>query len=100
LNHSLFFDSAHLSLQAARSGYGVAMGDTHTVAVDLKEGRLVRLFATAVPAAHPYYLVSPPQERMKPTIEALEFWIIDRFSLFEQIIGITQQEDDIAHVLA
>ncbi len=86
LHRSIFFDSAHLSLQAARSGYGVAMGDTHTVAVDLKEGRLVRLFSTAVPAMHPYYLVTPPLERMKPIIQALEFWIVDCFKLLENTI--------------
>ncbi len=79
VSRGIFFDSAHLSLQAARAGYGVAMGDTPTVYGDLKEGRLIRLFAEAVPAIHPYYVITPALERMKPAAQTLEAWIIERF---------------------
>lgn len=75
----IFFDSAHLALQAARAGYGIAMGDTPTIAEDLKEGRLVRLFAEAVPAVYPYYIITPPLDRMKPVTPIFEAWLIERF---------------------
>ncbi len=65
--------------QAARAGYGVAMGDTPTVHSDLKEGRLIRLFAEVVPAIHPYYVITPALDRMKPAAQTLEAWIIERF---------------------
>ncbi len=65
--------------QTARAGYGVAMGDTPTVHSDLKEGRLIRLFAEVVPAIHPYYVITPALDRMKPAAQTLEAWIIERF---------------------
>ena len=75
----IVFDSAHLSLQAARAGYGIALGDVRTVCDDLEARRLVRLFDLVIPAVHPYYIVTPPIDRMKPAAKALEEWLIDRF---------------------
>jgi DNA-binding transcriptional LysR family regulator len=76
----VYFDSAHLALQAARAGYGIAMGDTPTVAADLREGRLMQPFLQAVPAVHPYYLITAPLDRIKPIAGALESWLIERFA--------------------
>lgn len=75
----IYFDSAHMALVAARAGYGVAMGDRPTIQADLIEGRLVRLFDHSVPAIHPYYIVTPPSEHMKPAAKALEAWIVEQF---------------------
>jgi DNA-binding transcriptional LysR family regulator len=79
----LFFDGAHLTLQAAREGCGIAMGDTPTVAQDLADGRLVQLLALSVPAAFPYYLISAPERDASPAVAALERWIIERFAMLE-----------------
>lgn len=76
---NISFDSAHFSLEAARSGLGVAMGDTPTVERDLREGRLVRLFDQSVPAMHPYYIITPPTAHMKPAASALEALLVERF---------------------
>ena len=76
----VYFDSAHLALEAARAGIGVAMGDHPTIQKDLTEGRLVQLFDESVPALHPYYLSTAPEEQMKPSAIALEDWILARFS--------------------
>ena len=78
-HRNVYFDSAHMALEAARAGDGIAMGDHPTVQKDLNEGRLVRLFDHAIPAIHPYYIVTPPSELMKPAARALETWIIDQF---------------------
>jgi LysR family glycine cleavage system transcriptional activator len=75
----IYFDSAHLALEAARAGFGVAMGDRPTILRDLSEGRLIRLFDHSIPAIHPYYIVTPPLERMTPAAKALEAWIIEQF---------------------
>ena len=75
----IVFDSAHLSLQAARAGHGVALGDAATVQHDLKEGRLIRLFESSIPAIHPYYIVTPPTHRLKPAASALESWLLQRY---------------------
>jgi LysR family glycine cleavage system transcriptional activator len=79
----LFFDGAHLTLQAARQGCGIAMGDMPTIAQDLVSNRLVRLFDLSVPAAFPYYLISAPERDTNPAVAALERWILDRFSALE-----------------
>lgn len=75
----IYFDSAHMALVAARAGFGVAMGDRPTIQGDLSEGRLVRLFDHSIPAIHPYYIVTPPSEHMKPAAQALEAWIVEQF---------------------
>ena len=78
----IFFDSAHWSLQAARAGYGVALGDLPTVDADLREGRLVRLFEESVPALHPYHLLTPAADRISGPIRELERWIVEGFRRF------------------
>ncbi|MDC1287266.1 LysR substrate-binding domain-containing protein [Gammaproteobacteria bacterium] len=78
-HRNIYFDSAHLALEAARTGHGVAMGDRPTIQRDLSEGRLLRLFDQSVPAIHPYYIVTPPLKHMKPAARALEAWIVERF---------------------
>lgn len=77
---NVYFDGAHLSLEAARAGYGIAMGDLATVRDDLAERRLVRLFAQTVPAAFPYYLVAPPEAEQGAAARALEHWLIAEFA--------------------
>lgn len=74
----IYFDSAHMALAAARDGLGVAMGDRPTVQRELTEGRLVRLFDYSIPALHPYYIVTPPLDRIKPAAQALETWVVEQ----------------------
>lgn len=78
----IYFDSAHWSLQAARAGYGVALGDLPTVDADLRDGRLVRLFEESIPALHPYHLLTPAADRISGPIRELESWIIEGFRRF------------------
>lgn len=75
----VYFDGADLTLQAARAGAGIAMGDMATVGADLRDGRLVRLTNHAVPMSHPYYVTTPPMDRLKPVARAFETFILERF---------------------
>jgi LysR family glycine cleavage system transcriptional activator len=77
---NVYFDGAHLSLEAARAGYGIALGDLATVRDDLAERRLVRLFEQTVPAAFPYYLVAPPEAEQPAAARALEKWLTAEFA--------------------
>ena len=77
---NVYFDGAHLSLEAARAGYGIALGDMATVRDDLASRRLVRLFEHTVPAAFPYYLVAPPESEQPAAARALEKWLVDEFA--------------------
>ena len=78
-NRVMMFDSAHLSLQAARAAHGIALADQATVRRDLSEGRLLRLFELNVPGTHPYYIITPPTERSKPAAKALEAWLLEQY---------------------
>jgi LysR family glycine cleavage system transcriptional activator len=80
----IFFDSAHWSLQAARAGYGIALGDMPTVDADLREGRLVRLFEDSIPAMHPYHLLTPSIDRMTLPMRELENWVVAGFQKFRR----------------
>jgi len=77
------FDGAHLSLEAARAGYGIAMADTITVKRDLEERKLIRVSPVAVPAAYPYYLIISPQMMTHPAVQALEAWLIANYKTFD-----------------
>ncbi len=81
---NLIFDSAHLSLQAARTGHGIALADAATVQKDLIEGRLIRLLSQSIPATHPYYIVTPPADRLNPAVLALETWLLEQYRMIER----------------
>lgn len=55
----IYFSNAHLSLQAARSGCGIAIGSTILCAEDLRRGTLRRVLDVEVPAPYPYFLIRP-----------------------------------------
>lgn len=82
LGRGITFDSAQMSLQAARAGIGIAMADNATVQFDLQEGRLVRISSLAIPAVHPYFIVTPAIAGRNPAIPALEAWLLQRYSEF------------------
>ncbi|MFN4140471.1 LysR substrate-binding domain-containing protein [Aestuariivirga sp.] len=82
----VYFDGAHLSLQAARSGYGLAMGDIPTVGDDLIAGSLVQPFTLSVPAAYPYYLIAPPKAEQSAPGRALEEWLIEKFKEITKLL--------------
>jgi len=75
----VYFDGAHLSLSAARSGYGIALGDMPTVIDDLKSGRLVQLFKTNIPATFPYYLIAEPKLIQSSAAAKMEEWLLSNY---------------------
>jgi LysR family glycine cleavage system transcriptional activator len=77
----MFFPNAHLSLQAAREGCGVAVGTTILCADDLKRGNFVRLLDLEVPAPNPYFVIQPKGSR---SLAAEAFISI----LVEQVAGL------------
>ncbi|MCZ4430719.1 transcriptional regulator GcvA [Agrobacterium sp. SOY23] len=66
-------------LQAAISGDAVALVDLTTVANDLAEGRLVRLFdlGIPIPSELAYFLVYPHETASDPRVVAFREWILD-----------------------
>ncbi len=69
------FSHAHMALEAAVAGQGVALGRTTLVARDLEEGRLVRPFALEVPSGLAYWLLTPKGTR-SDRVEAFRRWLL------------------------
>lgn len=70
------FDDSSLLLQAVRAGQGVGLLPAALVALDIAEGRLVRLAEDALLEDFAYYLVMPETGRGRPKIEAFRSWIL------------------------
>lgn len=56
---------------------GVAMARRGTAALDLRNGRLVRLFDTAVPTSGAYYVATPTERTPTPATLAFRDWLMD-----------------------
>ena len=69
------FSQAHLALQAACDGQGVALARASLVVDDLAAGRLVRPLARSVPPRFAYFLVCRPGQAGHPRIRAFRDWL-------------------------
>jgi LysR family glycine cleavage system transcriptional activator len=70
------FTDAHLMLQAAADGQGVALARSALAAGDLAAGRLVRPFECGVPARYHYFLVCPPAHAGRPEVRAFRDFLV------------------------
>jgi LysR family glycine cleavage system transcriptional activator len=72
----IIFTDAHLMLQAAADGQGVALARSALAAGDLAAGRLVRPFEETVPARYHYFLVCPPGNAARPEVRAFRDFLV------------------------
>jgi LysR family glycine cleavage system transcriptional activator len=70
--------NAHVALEGAVSGQGVALGDGILAQDDLTEGRLVRLFETSIPAEHAYHVVCRHELAETPLVGGFIQWLEDK----------------------
>lgn len=70
------FDDLALLLNAVRAGQGAGLVPLAAAALDLEQGRLVRLAATPPPQAFAYYLVYPEAYHGQPKIVAFRRWLL------------------------
>ncbi len=70
------FDDAHLTLEAAASGQGVALADEALAAAALEDGRLVRPFTLTLETAAAYHVVYPDDRALRPEAEAFRDWLL------------------------
>lgn len=71
----IYFFNTELSLNAARQGYGVALGNQLEVQEDLREGRLTQLLDITFPDSDNYYLLSDMPEKQSLRAQLFEDWI-------------------------
>jgi len=69
------FSHAHMAIEAAIAGQGVALGRTTLVARDLAEGRLVQPFELEVEAELGYWLLTP-RGAASARVQAFERWLL------------------------
>ena len=67
---------SNLVLQAVIAGDGVALGRSFLISGDLRNGRLVRPFATQISARAAYYLVYPPEAETRPKVRKFREWLL------------------------
>jgi LysR family glycine cleavage system transcriptional activator len=67
--------NAHLAIEAAISGLGVALARATLVNDDLADGRLVRPLRHAMPAPFSYYLVHSPKTDAGSHLAAFVAWL-------------------------
>lgn len=72
--------NAHVAIEAALHGQGIALADSLLVRDDLEQGRLVRLFDTRIPAQHAYYLVHRPEAALTPGAASFIAWLHGRIA--------------------
>jgi LysR family glycine cleavage system transcriptional activator len=71
------FSHAHMAIEAAIAGQGVALGRTTLVRRDLDEGRLVRPFALELESGLAYWLLTPRGQPLGPAVRAFRAWLAD-----------------------
>lgn len=69
-----------LTLDLARDGVGVALGQRMLAADDLAAGRLVALSDIAIPLGHAYSLVHPISKSRNATLKQLTDWLVSQAS--------------------
>ncbi|MSO84674.1 MAG: hypothetical protein EXR02_00720 [Rhodospirillales bacterium] len=72
----LVFNQAHLAIDAAVGGQGVALARTALATWDLLAGRLVRPFALALKVPYAYWIVCPKTTSGPPKICAFRDWLL------------------------
>jgi LysR family glycine cleavage system transcriptional activator len=71
------FDDSGLLLKAVLTGQGAGLLPAAMVALDLAEGRLVKLADAGRLEAFAYYLVYPDIGRVRPKVAAFRAWILE-----------------------
>lgn len=69
-----WFADAHLAMEAARLGQGVAMGDSITLADQISGGQVILPFDLHIAAQDAYYVCAQPQTQDAPIVRAFVEW--------------------------
>ncbi len=70
------FSHAHMAIEAAIAGQGVALARGILVSRDLAEGRLVAPFDVSVPSGLAYWIVTPAGQPPRPAVAAFRDWLV------------------------
>jgi DNA-binding transcriptional LysR family regulator len=77
-------DTAHMALEAARRGYGIALGRTPLVDAEIESGQLVRLFDKNVSSGWSYWLVTMDADFQSQDVKIFRQWLLDEIGAMAQ----------------
>lgn len=80
VDRGIVLETADLVIESAINDSGVGMLDPRLIPEELKSGRLVTPFKTAVKSGRSYFLVSRVEEIDIPRIAAFRAWVIEQFA--------------------
>ena len=86
------FSNAHLAIEAAIAGLGIALARATLTQDDLRAGRLVRPLLHTMPAPFSYYLVSRPAASVSPQLTALVEWLRREAEIWRAESGTVQRQ--------
>jgi LysR family glycine cleavage system transcriptional activator len=75
------FSQAHLAIEAAVLGQGVALARTSLAGDDIASGRLVRPLRQSAPTAFKYFLVCRPEAAQWRKVACFSAWLIDEVKI-------------------
>jgi DNA-binding transcriptional LysR family regulator len=75
-------DNAHMAIEAAVAGLGIAMGRRPMVDAELEQGTLVRFDTEEVASETSYWLVMPQPSGMRPDLQAFRNWLTEELQCF------------------
>lgn len=73
--HSQHFSHAHMALEAATAGQGIALGRTTITADAVRTGRLRRLDGFSMPCGFAYWLLTSRRAPLRPPAERFVEWL-------------------------
>jgi DNA-binding transcriptional LysR family regulator len=87
LRGGLRVDTANLALDAARRGFGIALGRTPLADAEIESGELVRLFERNVASGWSYWLVTMDADFQSEDVKAFRQWLLDELGAVAQPSG-------------
>ncbi len=81
------FSHAHMALEAATAGQGVALGRDTLTADAIASGRLVRPFGETLRCGFAYWLLMPRRASLRPAVERLRDWLLEELEVGAEARG-------------
>lgn len=81
-HRSIHFSDAHLAIEAAGRGLGIALGRTSLINDDVAAGRLARPFSTQLATRYSYYIVHRPHVNHNADLKSFVEWLFEEAELW------------------
>jgi DNA-binding transcriptional LysR family regulator len=77
-------DTANMAMEAARRGYGIALGRTPLFDTEIRSGQLVSVFDQRVASGWSYWLVTMDADFQSQDVKAFREWLLEELGTAAQ----------------